>query len=80
MMFSCSARRHVFLLNENKQKQMSFVEQEDRRHAFLLNEKTCLLVEQEGMSSCGARRHVLLFSRRRHVFLFHKEACLLVQQ
>ena len=34
-------------------------------------EKTCLLVEQEDMSSCRTRRRV---------FLFNKKTCILVKQ
>ena len=49
MLFSCSTRRHVLLLNKN----------------------TCLLVEQEDMSTCSARGHV---------FSFNKKTCLPVQQ
>jgi len=37
----------------------------------LLHKKTCLLVQQEGKSSCPTRRRV---------FLFSKKTCLLVQQ
>ena len=36
-----------------------------------LNKKTCLLVQQEGISSCGARRRV---------FLFNTKTCLLVEE
>ena len=39
--------------------------------AFLFNKKTCLLVEQEDMSSCWTRRHV---------YLPNKKTCLLVGQ
>jgi len=67
-----------------------------RRRVFLCNKKTCLLVEQEGMSSCATRRHVFLCHKetcllvaredmfscctRRHVFLLRRTACVLVAQ
>ena len=56
----------------------------------------CLLVQQEDMSSCLTREHVLLFNRktclpveqedtsscgtRRHVFLLNENTCFLVEQ
>ena len=50
-----------------------------RRHVFFLNGKTCLLVEQDDMSSCSTRSHVFLFNRRRCP-LVQKDTCLLVQR
>ena len=50
-----------------------------RTHVSLLKKRTCLLVEQEHMSSCWTRRHVFLFNQK-HVFLLNKKTCLLVKE
>ena len=58
---------------------------------FLLNKTTCVLVEQDNMSSCWARTHVFLLSKstcllveqqdmsscstRRHVLLLNRKTC-----
>jgi len=85
----------VFLLNK---KTCLLVKQEDvdvsscstRRHVFFIffNRNMCLLVQQEDMSSCWARRHFFLFNKRtclpvetgRHALLFNKKTRLLVRQ
>ena len=50
-----------------------------RKHAFLLKKRTCLLVEQEHMSSCLTGRHVFLLNKK-HLFLLNKKTCLLVKE
>ena len=72
----CSTRRHVFLFTCSTR----------RRHVFLLNRKTCLLAQEEDMSSCSKGRHVLLFNKKslcpagRNVLSSNKKTCLIVSQ
>ena len=75
-------RRHVFLFIKNTCIERIPVQQEvmsNTCHDILLDKKMCLVVEQEDISSCSARRHVFLFSKI-HVFLFNTKTCLRVQQ
>ena len=89
---SSPTRRHVLLFNQKTRlrvQQEVHVEQEDmsscptRRHV----KKTCLLVQQEDMSSVEKedmssveQEDMSSCSRRGHAFLFHKKTCLLVRQ
>ena len=72
---SCPTGGHVFLFLCDK-KACLLVEQEEHRrhvllfnkktikHIFLLRERTCLVVAQEDMSSCGTRTSVFLFNEK----------------
>ena len=45
----------------------------------LFKEKTCLLVEEENMSACRTREHVVLLDKKTGLLVEH-EQCVLVEQ
>ena len=76
-MYTCSARRHVFLLN----KTFPGVEEEDDDEEEGEEEDVDEEQEAECMSSCSTRGHVFLLDKKHmHVFLLNKRTCPLVQQ
>jgi len=83
---SCSTRRLVLL--STKKTCASRSTSRHWRHVLHLDKKTCLLVQQEGMSSSSTRRHVFLLNKKTRClveqedmsFLLDKNTCLLVEQ